>query len=177
MDEAMGAFQSVCSSADHSAVVEMVMILQASYLTTDIQQHHQDKNIKRLPLNYKRIRISSHVFSLPLIRCFLNGLYTDVVWLFKVENLNLLLQSSPHSKHILAICIWYMMSRNKYACSLLTLQQECEQESQHMCTAGTLRYSSDYSLLKPSLTTSVFIPLLLFTSLNHSYLVWFSFTH
>lgn len=78
-----------------------------------------------------------------------------------VENLNLLLQSSPHSEHILAICIWYMMSRNKYACSLQTLHKKCEQESQHMWTAGTLQYSSDYSLQKPFLTTSVFIPLLL----------------
>lgn len=39
MDEAVGALQRVWSSANHSAVVEMVMALQTSYLSKHIQQH------------------------------------------------------------------------------------------------------------------------------------------
>lgn len=41
MDEAVGALKSVSCPADHSAMVEMVMIIQASYLNKDIQQQHK----------------------------------------------------------------------------------------------------------------------------------------
>lgn len=42
MDEAVRALQRVCSSTNHSAVLEMVMVLQTSYLTQHIQQQHQE---------------------------------------------------------------------------------------------------------------------------------------
>lgn len=43
MDEAVGALQRVRGSANHSAVMEMVMILKASYLNRHIQQQQQEK--------------------------------------------------------------------------------------------------------------------------------------
>lgn len=44
MDEAVGALQGVRSSANHSAVPEVVMVLQSPDLTQHIQQQQQQQH-------------------------------------------------------------------------------------------------------------------------------------
>lgn len=59
MDEAVRALQRECSSANHSAVVEVVMVVQTSYLTKQIQtattrwwqQTHWNISYKKIRLN------------------------------------------------------------------------------------------------------------------------------
>lgn len=63
MDEAVGALERVHGSANHTAVVEMVMILQISYLNTrqtastrELQQLHY--NMQYFALSYLLIYLS-----------------------------------------------------------------------------------------------------------------------